>query len=215
MKLFAVASLVLTVSSLVGCCSSGACVSSCDPCARELANSGNPFKGLFHHKCKKCDPMGMNCGCEPVFATGCATGNCGSYAAPAAGCGCGSYAAHQTMQQAPAPLPQASPMPTPAAVPAVPPAAPTAPAPPNEFNPTTTLRQIPQPQRYAAAPAVAAPVAAAPQQVSYEEFQRLPGVVISAPAPQAVAAPVMQVPVPVQQPVLTAPQPSAAWAPTR
>ena len=206
MKFSALALLVVSLSILSGCCSTGACVSSCDPCGRELANSGNPFKGMFQHKCHKCSPMGADCGYQTAYAGDCGTGNCGSYAQPASSCGCGQSHTSGMMPPTPQPMPQPAPHPmphaAPAAVPAVPPVAP---APPDAVAPAATMRQMPvQTQRVAQVPA---PVVTAPQQVSYEEFQKLPGVVIQQPA-----APVQ---VPRVPPVLNAPQPGANWAPAR
>ena len=186
MKCITVASIVLLASSLVGCCSMGASLDPCDPCARELAGGGCFLRGLLHHKCMKCKPM-MNCA-PAMPMSGCCDDGCGSFAAApaAASCGCGGGAPHSV--SAPPNYQMPAPQPIPAAAPAAVPGAP--PAPPAEFPP-------PAAAYYPGARAPQQRVASAtPQQVSYEEFQRLPGVVISAP-PTAQAAP------------------AATWAPTR
>lgn len=205
MKSLASCCLLVVASTFVGCCSSGNCVSSCDPCARELPSVKCPLKGLFQHRCDKCNPMGPNCGCGPVMG-GCATGMCGAVNVPAApvNCGCGQpHAMHApappvpTMQPpVPLPMPQPAP-PTPAAQPLTPP------APPAEFPESGARTLAPQ------QPVVQAPVYAAPQQVTYEEFQRLPGVVISAPAPQVATPRVPPVTVSAQNPAAN------GWVPTR
>lgn len=228
MKLPVSAGLVLCLGLLSGCCSFDCCVSSCDPCGRDLVG-GNPFKGMFSKKCNTCDVMVPCYHGGPVFAGGCATGQCGAPAMPAAaGCGCG---LPHGMPHGPAPLPPAmvpppAPLPQqnqhhsapPAPVPAVPPAVPGPPS--DDFSATgQKLAPIPQPVlSTATAPMSVTPTATAPaplpvappHQVSYEEFQRLPGVVISNTVSAAPATP--------NVPPVRAPQTAATnntWAPTR
>jgi hypothetical protein len=182
MKLFTglCASLLLVFSS-VGCCCMSSCVSSCDPCGRELCGGGMSGCGcgfggclskLFHHRCHKCHPMYAGYGWDAY--AGCGQGvsydGCGATYAPA-GCACGQP--HGTS----VPMPMTPP-------------APSAPAPiPAAIDPMGAKMSRPAVQQAAAPMAQAAH----PHQVSYEEFQRLPGTVL--PAPTTSAAPPMVPPV--------------------
>jgi hypothetical protein len=190
MKLLAglCASLLLVFSS-VGCCCMSSCVSSCDPCGRELCDGlgsgcgkcssgcglggcglGSCLSRLFHGHCHKCSGMYAGHGWDAYtgFGDGCSGGGCGM--ASPADCACGqphgmpNYLSPSVPpnQQPPAPIPGADPMSARQAAPRM-------------------------PVSHAAAPATQAAPQMAPQQVSYEEFQRLPGVITSAPT--AVATP--------------------------
>lgn len=206
MKPAGIASLLLGVTLLSGCCSSGACVPAQSPCDRELAGGGFPWKGLLHHKCKRCK---STCGCDSA-AHGCAVpvGSCGDPAigcgVPAAapmGCGCG---AHQGVAPAPLPVPpQTQPAPVP-----VPSPNPAPPAPPAE----AALQPAP-----AVSSTTSRLTTAQPQQVSYEEFQRLPGVIISGPGavPTAPAAAAAVSPAPVAPVPAVATPAAGAWQPAR
>lgn len=189
MKLFAglCASLLLFFSS-VGCCCMSSCVGSCDPCGRELCGGGwgggcgsscgcgmgcglgGCLSKWFHHRCHKCHPMYAGygwdayAGCGDVCYDGCNTTY--GMAAPQ-GCACGQ--------------PHGGMMP-PAAIPATPPAQP-APV-PAAVDPMGARMA---PRTMAPQQAMAQPVQqVAPQQVSYEEFQRLPGTMVSPAAPPMV-----------------------------
>ena len=191
-------SLLASVALLssVGCCCLSTRVNECGPFASDLAGGGGCLaKFARSHGAKKCgcghcagnrgmyaDPMyGMPYGMETYGGGGCGCdgGMMGGMPAPGSpDCGCGGGGLPQQMippappaqyapHAAPTPAPIAEPMPADTPIPAVPePAAPDAPM---------TQYQAP------AAPNV--------QNVSVEEFQRLPGTIISGPTTTAVAAP--------------------------
>jgi len=205
MKLFAglCASLLLVFSS-VGCCCMSSCVSSCDPCGRELCGGG--FGGSscgsscggcglggclskwFHHRCHKCHPMYAGYGWDAYSGCGgdvCYDG-CNTTYGSAAGCGCGQSHGVPVQMMPASPPAHAAPAPVPAAI---------------DPMGARYAPQRPMQQQFAAQPAPQA----APHQVSYEEFQRLPGV-MQAPAAATAAPPTLVPPV--------APQP-ANWATAR
>lgn len=181
MKLFTglCASLLLVFSS-VGCCCMSSCVSSCDPCGRELCGGGwgsgckscggcglgGCLSKLFHFRCHKCNPMYAGygwdayAGCGGVSYDGCGT----TWAGPeAGGCSCGQSHAMPVPMTPPA---QMAPAPVPAAI--------------DPMGARYQQQRGPAPIQQAAAPQ------AAPQQVSYEEFQRLPGTMVTPVAPPMV-----------------------------
>ncbi|MDZ4683673.1 MAG: hypothetical protein SH850_01210 [Planctomycetaceae bacterium] len=192
MKLFAglCASLLLVFSS-VGCCMSS-CVGSCDPCGRELCGGGFGGGGscgkscgsscggcglggclskLFHHRCHKCHPMYAGYGWDAYSGCGgdvCYDGCNTTYGA--SDCACGHPHGGPAQMMPAAPPQQMAPAPVPAAI-----------------DPMGARYAPSRPAYPQAAPQ------AAPQQVSYEEFQRLPGVQQSAPA--AAAPPTLVPPV--------------------
>lgn len=211
MKSAALATFALVTISMVGCCSMNQCVGPDDPCGRELAGGGWPLQGL-QLKSKKCNPYGNSCGCGSygysggeMYATGCSTGQCGAIAPAATNCGCGQPHGEGVPNAAPHPIPAPHPQAAPAPIPAAPPAPPVEGPVSSQYLPPT----VPVPTS-----AVAPQGQASPQQVSYEEFQRLPGVIISGPAP-AMTAPATTNAVPS---TLTAPQPAvkpATWSSSR
>jgi hypothetical protein len=192
MKLFAgLCSSLLLVFSSVGCCCMSSCVSSCDPCGRELCGGG--WKGSscgsscggcglggclskwFHHRCHKCHPMyagyGWDAysGCGDVCYDGCNT----TYGmASGGGCACGQPHG-----------PMAVPMTPPAQQAPVPAAIDPMSARPAQRTMATQVAHQPmqQPLQHAA-----------PQQVSYEEFQRLPGTMVPAPSAPPMVPPVQR-----------------------
>jgi hypothetical protein len=189
MKLFAgLCSSLLLVFSSVGCCCMSSCVGSCDPCGRELCGGGlgggcsscgskcggcgcglgGCLSKLFHHRCHKCHPMYAGYGWDAYSGCGdvCYDGCNTTYGMASPGCGCG---VPNGMPPAPM-VPPAQPAPIPAAI-----------------DPMGARMPI---QRTMV---TQAPQQPAPQQVSYEEFQRLPGTMVS--APQAPAAAPMVPPV--------------------
>uniref|UniRef100_A0A7C2P679 Uncharacterized protein n=1 Tax=Schlesneria paludicola TaxID=360056 RepID=A0A7C2P679_9PLAN len=191
MKLFTglCASLLLVVSS-VGCCCMSSCVSSCDPCGRELCGGGGRSSSccgvggcglgsclsrLFHPKCHKCHSMYAGYGWDAYAGCGDYSVGCDCGVPMDSGCACGQphgmpgtmIPAAPPAQAAPAPVPGADPM---------------------SARPATRQPAVLQ-------AATTAP-RSTPQQVSYEEFQRLPGVVTSGPtSPAPASAPLMVPPV--------------------
>jgi hypothetical protein len=198
MKLFAglCASLLLVFSS-VGCCCMSSCVGSCDPCGRELCGGGwgggcsscgggcglgGCLTKWFHHRCHKCHPMYAGYGWDAYSGCGCggdvSYDGCNTTYAPT-GCACGQpHGAPNQMMMPATPPAQMAPAPVPAA--ADPMGARYAP-------------QRPMQQQVAVQP-THQPV---PQQVSYEEFQRLPGM-MQAPAAATAAPPTLVPPVAAQ-----------------
>lgn len=172
MKAYALVTAALMIaSSSLGCCCVSPCVSPGDPCARELCQPGCSILKWLHHKpcCLKCK---SHCGYKHGMPS---CDNCGTMgydammpmtygAMPAASdCGCGQSHAQPMAPHYPPPAPMPVP---PASAPAATPAVPAAPM-ENGAPPFTS----------------AAPTTVPTQQVSYEEFHRLPGVVVSGQAP--------------------------------
>jgi hypothetical protein len=236
-RLWSLLGSLLVLNSAVGCCTMGPlAVGGNDPLAMELAGGGCCLTKHFKNKKNK-----HGCGCQPGFGYdvfpsydgGCGDLGCGDlgygggmladggfhYGAPgASSCGCGQSHAAPAPQFAPAQ--QYAPAPT--AIPAVPaaPAFDPAPAAP-PAAPGPGIEPVPMPenpnlngqQTQFGAPA---------QNVSMEEFQRLPGTIISGPgaAPAATApAPQLAVPAaPARTAIPTAAQPGVRpvnWQPTR
>lgn len=199
MKLCSLLFTTVIVATFAGCCGTNACVNSCDPCGRELAGGGCPLKRLFKHRCDKCHPMATY-GWEGA-ACGSCQGHPGSVytTAPAATtCSCGQV--HNSLIPAPAatsaPASQAAPLPAPSAPP----------VPPTYEQPVPPAPPAPAPQEEATAIPTGS-TTSNPQQVSYEEFQRLPGVVISGPTPAPALPPTLVPPKSAAQ--------AANWVPTR
>jgi hypothetical protein len=218
--------------SLVGCCCNRCLVSDpCDPCGAIPARGGCALSRWWnsHRGYGWESPCGCTCG-----SCGCGgggemmdpysygdSGSCaGSCAAPvmsgppaSGGCNCGQSAQYSAMPSMSGPTymnssPTFNPQPssTPQPIPEVPPSSPNyAPAPPatNTAEPQT---MIPSGNGQ-------------PHMVSYEEFQRLPGKVVSGPEPTAN----VNIPAPIQQVstsspsfvVPPAPAPSPARGPSR
>ena len=175
--------------SMVGCCCSRCVVSDpCDPCGAMPAQGGCSLSRLL--------PMSRNrgyswnsactCGaCGGGIDSCCDSGSCAGGSAepmmggmPASnGCGCGQTAPFTQMptMSSPTYLPSASPpnspsgSPTLQTIPGVPPSQITEPSDPSNVPDNNSATMIPP------------STTTQPQMVSYEEFQRLPGKVISGP----------------------------------
>lgn len=215
-RLFCLSSLVLV--SAMGCCHSRCvCSDPCDPCGA-APTGGRYVSGWMNNKVAswRMRNHGRNygwndvgCGCDAcgmgfegdVIASGCASGNCGSPASSSSptGCACGQhhgeYAPSVPGSLAPSAAPTAAPTPVP-----VPPAENNAaPAPVSSDTSSTAVPRA---------------LATQPQQVSVEEFHRLPGVIVAGPTPQS-SIPSMAASATAAQPVLAAPQLSVVPAPPR
>lgn len=196
MKLCSLLFTTVIVATFAGCCGTNACVNSCDPCGRELAGGGCPLKRLLKHRCDKCHPMATY-GWEGAGCGTCQGYPPGMCEAPTQAMNCSCGQPHHPAAPAMAPIP--GPPPAPATAPA--------PAPPAYEQGSPMAPPAPAPKEETTAIPASAAAATAPRQVSYEEFHRLPGVVISGPTPVTPAPP-----------VLTPPQtatPAATWVPTR
>ena len=217
--------------SLVGCCCNRCIVTDpCDPCGA-IQPQGCCLSRMFNSALHRGYSWGSPCGCT-CGSCGCGgevmdpysyaeTSSCGgSCAAPmtssipsSSGCGCSQPAQYSGMPSMSAPTymnsaPSTFTQPiTPQPIPEVPPSTPNyAPAPPASTNAEPQTNMIPAGNGQ-------------PQMVSYEEFQKLPGKVVSGPEP----TPNISIPAPVQQVststssfvVPPAPAPSAARAPSK
>ncbi len=216
----------VSLLSSVGCCCLNSRVNECGPYGADLAGGGGCLaKFARAHGAKK------KCGChhcggyggmyaDPMYGMDtCGGGGCGfdggmgmMGATPDArgpGCGCGGGGGEAALPMIPpAPpaqyAPQAVPTPAPIAEPT--PAETNIPAPPETAVPAAPTTYQP------------APTAPNVQNVSVEEFQRLPGTIISGPTTSSVAAPPASAPVSSRRVVPTAAQPGvrpANWQPTR
>ncbi len=216
----------LMTVSMVGCCCSRCVVTDpCDPCGGVMPSHQCCLSRLWsmprsfgYSWNNACTCGGCQCGCgggELMDYSYGETGGCaGSCAAPAmtsappsSGCNCSQSSAYSTAPTSysgsyyPSTTPGSVPSPsgTPQPIPEVPPSfnpLPNAPLPPATATPDTTL-MIPPPSGQQ------------PQMVSYEEFQRLPGNVISGPGSSATATAAASNPSPIQQ-VSAVPQPLLA-----
>ena len=182
MKLIPLLTASLMTLSLVGCCCGRNIVTdSCDPCCGRPRGCGvlrvvtlnylgfgscwNCGASWHGRGCGSCGSCGSSCGgCgEMPMDCGCGSGSCGVPMSGGGGCGCGGTYTPQSTYSVPMnapqsfPTPQSSPSPSPA--PTVPPQVPPADA-------STMLSPKSSPSI---------------QTVTYEEFQRLPGTVISGP----------------------------------
>lgn len=212
---------VITLSSVGCCCSRCVVTDPCDPCGAMPVQSCSisrlwPFSRIHSCLSRACVPttcacacgscgsfdsysdvsISPGCGCgapmescgAPMMTCGAPMGSCGApvmTGIPSTGCNCtqgGSYSnsypmSTPTYSSSPTPT-SPTPLSTPAAIPEIPPSS--APLPPTGGEPSAF--QAPH-------------VSQQPQMVSYEEFQRLPGNIISGPgAPgTAPASPVQQV----------------------
>ena len=213
-RLFCLSGLLL--ASTMGCCHSRCvCSDPCDPCGGRPTGGGSFVSGWMNHKVDswRMRNHGRNygwndvgCGCDvcgtgfdgEMMSSGCASGNCGGsmMSGSPAGCACG----QQHSEYAPSvpgmiSAPAAAPTPVP-----VPPAGnDPAPAPvSSDTNSTAVPRTL----------------ATQPQQVSVEEFHRLPGVIVAGPTSQS-SVPSVSASASAVQPVMAAPQLSAVPAPPR
>ena len=197
MKLLRYLTATLMTVSMVGCCCSQCVVTDpCDPCSAIPAQKSclsrfwsmpRSFGYSWNNACTCGGCQCGNVGGELMDYSYGETGGCaGSCAAPAmssaptsSGCSCSQSGAYSTAPTSyggsyyPPSTPGSVPSPvgTPQPIPEVPPSynLPNAPVPPVSPTPDPTTLMIPPPSGQQ------------PQMVSYEEFQRLPGNVISGP----------------------------------
>ena len=227
LRLFTAAMMSL---SMVGCCCSRCVVSDpCDPCGSMPSNGCCISKlwksSLFHRGYNwdcQCGCSCGGCGCgemmDPysyVDAPGCG----GSCAAPvmsgvpaSPGCNCGQSQPYSSLAPMvspsyvnPVPM-NSQPAYTPQPIPEVPPST-------QNYAPAPPASSSPDPQS-----TMAPAMNGQPQMVSYEEFQRLPGKMISGPEATnsiAIPAPVQQVSTTSSFVVPPAPTPSAPRGPSR
>ncbi|MBC8113425.1 MAG: hypothetical protein H7062_03545 [Candidatus Saccharimonas sp.] len=148
-----------------------------------------------------CDACGMGFDGE-MMGSGCASGNSGGsmMSGSPAGCACGQHHSEYApsvpgMISAPMAAPAAAPTP----VPAPPAGNDPAPAP---INSNTNSTAVPR------------TLATQPQQVSVEEFHRLPGVIVAGPTSQS-SVPTFAAAASATQPVMAAPQLSSVPTPPR
>ena len=215
--LFCLSSLLL--ASTMGCCHSR-CVSSdpCDPCGC-MPTGGRYFSGWMNNKIDswRMQNYGRNygwnavgCGCNAcgtgidgeMMSSGCASGNCGgsmmSSDSPA-GCACGQQHSEYAPSVPGTMVPSAAPAVAPTPLPVPPVGNEPAPAPASsDINSTAIPRTL----------------ATQPQQVSVEEFHRLPGVITSGPTSQS-SVPSVAASASSAQPVMAAPQLSSVPTPPR
>lgn len=186
-------SAAMLLLSSVGCCHLHSCVDPCDPCSR-LAGCG--LSSWMHgeidawrsrNQCRNSGWTASDCGCSTCNgqyasydgASTCAGGNCGSPVSTGSSCsGCAGGTSYPGGMN----YPGTGPTPIPAD---------TAPAPPVPVPASeAAARMMMQGRQVVMLPQPAAP--GQPVQVSWEEFQKLPGTVISGPgavAAQQVATP--------------------------
>jgi hypothetical protein len=217
-RLLCLSGLLLACS--MGCCRSR-CVSSdpCDPCAGDL-NGGRHVSGRMHHRAgsRRMRNHGRNygwndvgCGCDlcsggfdsELMGCGCSSGDCGgtsTFGSPS-GCGCGqshsSYAPGVPGAISPSAIPAAAPIPVP--------------VPPAGIDPAPMPAPITGDANSMAFPNS---LSMQTQQVSVEEFHRLPGVVVSGPTSQS-AEPSLAISTSATLPVMVAPQLSSVPATPR
>lgn len=215
-RLFCLSGLLL--ASAMGCCHSR-CVSSdpCDPCGGSPCgrryvsswknNKVESWRNRNHGRNYGWNDVG--CGCDvcgmgfegEMMSSDCASGNCGgsmSSGSPA-GCACGQHHGDYAPTMQGTMTPQAAPVLAPMPAPAPPVGNEAAPAPVNSDPNSST--------------AIPRSLSTQPQQVSVEEFHRLPGVIVAGPSSSSVpsvAASASSV-----QPVMAAPQLSSVPAPPR
>ncbi len=205
----------LLLASTVGCCHSRCvCSDPCDPCGSPTG--GRYVSGWMQGKVDswRMRNHGRNygwndvgCGCDEcgmgfdggMMGSGCASGNCGgsmSSGSPG-GCACGQHHGEYAPSVPGTMVPSATPMPLQDMAPKAPPA--TEPAPAPASSDTTAIPRA---------------LSTQPQQVSVEEFHRLPGVIVSGPTSQS-SVPSVAASVSATQPVMAAPQLSSVPAPPR
>ena len=234
LRLFAAA---LMSMSLVGCCCSRCVVSDpCDPCgAYAPLGGGCCFTKLIKSHFRRNYSWDCACGCtcgacgcggdvmDPYgYMDGMETGSsCGApmpqmiTGMPASsGCNCGQTSPYSSVPAMSAPTYlNATPVPNPQPV-VIPQPIPAVPSSTQDYAPAPPASSAPgEPQTL-----LSPPVNGQPQMVSYEEFQRLPGKMVSGPDSSAIS-----VPAPVQQvstsssgfAVPPAPAPSPARGPSR
>ena len=218
--LFCLSSLLL--ASTMGCCHSR-CVSSdpCDPCGG-MPTGGCCASGWMNHKINawRMRNHGRNygwndvgCGCDAcsmgfdgeMMSSGCASGNCGGSmtSGSPAGCACGQHHGQHHGEYAPSVpgmmAPSAAPAVAPSPIPVSPSGNESAPAPASSDTNSTAVPRT---------------LATQPQQVSVEEFHRLPGVIVAGPTSQS-SVPSVAASASAAQPVMAAPQLSSVPAPPR
>ena len=216
-RLFCLSGLLL--SSAMGCCHSSMCVNSdpCDSCGcsqgggRYASNSFSRKIDSWRHR-NHCRNYGWNdvgCGCDAcgmgvedgMMSSGCASGNCGgamSSGSPT-GCACGQHHGEYAPSMPGSMVPSVAPSAAPTPIPAAPPVG-NEPAPAPIDNPSTAIPRS---------------LSTQPQQVSVEEFQRLPGVIVAGPSASSSSVPSMAASVGAAQPVMAAPQLSSVPAAPR
>lgn len=189
-------SAAVLLFSSVGCCHLHSCVDPCDPCSRPLAGCGlsNWMHGEIdawrsRNQCRNSGWSDGGCGCSSCGGSvvsydgvgNCAGGNCGT---PAAG-GCSGCAGGSSYPGGGNYIPGGAPTPIPAD---------TAPAPPVPVpaSEAAARQMMMQGRQVVMLPQPVVPGQSV--QVSWEEFQKLPGTIVSgpgaaAPAPAMVAAP--------------------------
>ena len=225
-RLFCLSSLLL--ASTMGCCHS-MCVCS-DPCGAmptacgTMPTGGRYISGWMNQKIDSwrmrnhgrnygwndvgcgCDACGMGCGGE-VMSSSCATGNCGGGSIMSgpmngspAGCACGqSHSEYAPNVPSATSIPAGAPATAPTPVPAPPSGNEPAPAPASSDTNSTAIPRT---------------LATQPQQVSVEEFHRLPGVIVAGPTSQS-SVPSVATSTSASQPMMAAPQLSAVPAAPR
>jgi len=192
--------------SMVGCCCGrNVVMDPCDPCSGMMPSCGIsrfwPFSrshcGCGYSPCSACSTCGGGYDdmiIDGGYGGGCSTcGGGGGSPMPTSSCGCGG--SHSSMMSSPpmpagtysAPMPPGSNYTPSGPTPAVP--TPTDPPSVPGSEPTTMMPPVPHPQMMS--PVSSAPMmspvsntpltSAPPSTVSYEEFQRLPGTIISGP----------------------------------
>lgn len=176
-------SAAMLLLSSVGCCHLHSCVDPCDPCSRPLAGCG--LSSWMHgeidawrsrNQCRNSSWSESDCGCSTCSGqvagydgvSSCAGGNCGSPVSAGGNCsGCSGG----TSYPGGANYPGAMPTPIPAD---------TAPAPPVPVPASeAAARMMMQGRQVVMLPQPAVP--GQPVQVSWEEFQKLPGSIVSGP----------------------------------
>jgi hypothetical protein len=181
-RLICLAGLVLMSS--VGCCHTQCVSNSCNSCGGGGCCLTNWFQSKMASCRMRCNNYSWCDDCSGGCAV-CGGTNCGlngavdggmTYGGGSPGCGCGQSHNNQYAPTSPA-------------SPSVPAATPTDPIPmpiPTQTNPEPTRTNEPNPAPGASdSTTYQRPVNGQTQHVSVEEFQRLPGVVISGPTPAA------------------------------
>lgn len=169
-------SAALLLLSSVGCCHMSTCCT--DPCAPPLAGCGltgwvhgeiDAWRSRNHYR--NAGWNGSDCGCSSCGGQlasydggSCAGGNCGSPVAPGGGCSGCSGGSNYAPGSVPTPVPADT--------------AP-APAPPVPASDAAARMMMMQGRQVVMLPQPAVP--GQPVQVSWEEFQKLPGTVVSGP----------------------------------
>lgn len=208
----------LLLASTMGCCHSR-CVCS-DPCnsCGGTPTGGGYVSGWMNQKMDSwrmrnhgrnygwndvgcgCDACGMGFEGE-MLSSGCASGNCGGSVTSGspAGCACGQHHGEYAPSVPGAIAPSAAPAVAPTPIPVPPAGNDPAPAPVSSDTNSTAIPRA---------------MATQPQQVSVEEFHRLPGVIVAGPTSQS-SVPSVAVSASSGQPMMAAPQLSSVSAAPR